>query len=58
MLDYKREIITPEEIGFIDPNVVHEVNILEKPDEVKETMLAAFKRHRDKKEILLPYNFE
>ena len=39
MLDHKRERITPEDIGFIDPDKVHEVNILERPEEVKETLL-------------------
>ena len=58
MLDYKRERITPEDIGFIDPNIVHEVNIQKKPEEVKQALLRCFKRHRNKKEILLPYNFK
>ena len=58
MLDYKRERITPEDVGFIDPDKVHEVNILKRPEEVKETLLRCFKRHRNKKEILLPYNFK
>ena len=47
-----------EEVGFIDPDKVHEVNIQDKPEKVKETLLRCFKRHRNKKEILLPYNFE
>ena len=51
MLDYKRERITPEDVGFIDPDKVHEVNILERPEEVKETLLRCFKRHRNKKGI-------
>ena len=49
MLDYKRERITPEDIGFIDPNVVHEVNIQKKPEEVKQALLRCFKRYHNKK---------
>ena len=33
----------PEEVGFIDPDKVHEVNIQDKPKEVKETLLRCFK---------------
>lgn len=57
MIDYKREIIKPVEIGFMDPNVIHEVSIRKKPQVVKGVMIEAFKRHQDKKEIFLPYNF-
>ena len=58
MLDYKRAGGVNSDVGFIDPDKVHEVNILERPEEVKETLLRCFKRHRNKKEILLPYNFK
>ena len=57
MIDYKREIIKPVEIGFMDPNVIHEVNIRKKPQVVKGVMIEAFKRQQNKKEIFLPYNF-
>ena len=56
MLDCKREGIS--DIGFIDPDKVHEVNIQDKPKEVKETLLRCFKGQRNKKEILFPYNFK
>ena len=57
MLDYKRVGLVSD-VGFLDPDKVYEVNIEDKPEEVKETLLSCFKRQRNKKEILLPYNFK
>ena len=58
ILECKRDEIT--DIGFIDPDKVHEVTI-ENPYYNKDTpeiLLRFLKRQRDKKEILFPYNFK
>ena len=47
------------DIGFIDPDKVHEVTV-ESPLYVQDTedrLLTFFKRQSTKKEILFPYNF-
>ena len=58
MLECKRDEIM--DIGFIDPDKIHEVTI-EDPihnKDTPETLLRFLKRQRDKKEILFPYNFK
>ena len=47
------------DIGFIDPDKVHEVTV-ESPlyaQETEDVLLTFFKRQSTKKEILFPYNF-
>ena len=58
MLECKRDEIT--DIGFIDPDKMHEVTI-EDPIHNKDTpatLLRFLMRQRDKKEILWPYSFK
>ena len=58
MLEGRRNGIT--DIGFIDPDRLHEVTITNPyaNRESPEILLRYFKRQRDKKEILFPYNFK
>ena len=41
MLDYKRAGLISD-VGFIDPDKVHEVNIQDKPEEVKGDIAKVF----------------
>ena len=58
ILECRKDEIT--DIGFIDPDKVHEVTI-ENPFVNKDTpgtLLRFLKRQHDKKEILFPYKFK
>ena len=58
MLELKRDEV--KDIGFIDPDKLHEVTI-EDPIHNKDTsatLLRFLKRQTDKTQILWPYNFK
>ena len=45
------------DIGFIDPNTIHEVTINNHANDTKVLLLRFLKEHMYKSEILFPYNF-
>ena len=47
-----------KDIGFIDPNVNHELTVQVKPQDVEENLLRALMKQHKKDEILFPYNFK
>jgi hypothetical protein len=46
------------DIGFIDPDKVHEVTVEQYAQDTEEFLLTFLKRQSTKKEILFPYNFK
>jgi hypothetical protein len=59
ILECKRKQIY--DVGFIDPNNVHEYNIersAESKQEVEELLLRFLVKQQTKSEILFPYNFK
>ena len=46
------------DIGFIDPDKVHEVTLDQFAEETEDIFLTCIRRQRSKKEILFPYNFK
>src|SRR3954469_3108782 len=47
----------PFDIGFVDPNRVHEEVVRTKPGQTEDYLLKSLLRQQAKREILLPYNF-
>ena len=47
----------PFDIGFVDPNRVHEEVVETKPGQTEDYLLTSLLRQQTKREILLPYNF-
>lgn len=47
----------PFDIGFVDPNRVHEEVVRDKPGQTEDYLLKSLLRQQTKREILLPYNF-
>ena len=45
------------DIGFVDPNRVHEEVVETKPGQTEDYLLKSLLRQQTKREILLPYNF-
>ena len=45
------------DIGFVDPNRVHEEVVRTKPGQTEYYLLRSLLRQQTKMEILLPYNF-
>ena len=56
ILECKKEGIW--DIGFIDPDKVHEVTVEMCAKDTRATLLRFLKRQHTRKEILLPYNFK
>ena len=48
----------PFDIGFVDPNRVHEEVVRTKPGQTEDLLLRSLLRQQTKREILFPYNFE
>ena len=46
------------DLGFIDPNTVHEVTVREYAKDTEDYLLRFLKKQQTKKEILFPYNFK
>jgi len=46
------------DIGFIDPDVIHEYTVLNNPEETKANLLRFLKKQNTRTEILFPYNFK
>jgi hypothetical protein len=55
MLECKRGRIY--DVGFIDPNTVHEVTVQQYAKDTEENLLRFLEKQSFKKEILFPYNF-
>ena len=47
----------PFDIGFVDPNRVHEQVVKNKTGQTEDFLLRSLLRQQTKREILLPYNF-
>jgi hypothetical protein len=45
-------------VGFVDPGVVHEATVRDKPEDTMENLYKALLEQRHYKHILLPYNFQ
>ena len=45
------------DLGFIDPNTVHEVTVKEHAKDTEDYLLRFLKKQQTKTEILFPYNF-
>jgi hypothetical protein len=46
------------DIGFIDPNTVHEVTVNQFPKDTEDNMLMFLQKQQNKSEIFFPYNVE
>ena len=46
------------DIGFIDPNTVHELTVRDYPKDTEENLLRFLQKQENKSEIFFPYNFE
>ena len=46
------------DIGFIDPNTVHEVTVRQYPKDTEDNMLRFLVKQADKEDIFFPYNFK
>ena len=46
------------DIGFIDPNTVHEVTVREYAKDTEDNLLRFLQKQANKEEIFFPYNFE
>ena len=46
------------DIGFIDPDKIHEVTVEQYAQDTEDVLLTFLKRQSTKKEILFPYNFK
>jgi hypothetical protein len=46
------------DIGFIDPNTVHELTVNKFPKDTEENLLRFLQKQENKSEIFFPYNFE
>ena len=46
------------ELGFIDPNTVHEVTVLQYPKDTEDNMLLFLVKQANKEDIFFPYNFK
>ena len=55
ILECKKERIY--DIGFIDPNTIHELTIKNHAKDTEKLLLRFLKEHNTKAEILFPYNF-
>ena len=45
------------DLGFVDPDVVHQHNLIEKPNETEDLLVRALRRQETKRKIIFPYNF-
>jgi hypothetical protein len=46
------------DIGFVDPNRAREVVVQRNPKDIENVLLRALLRQQNRREILLPYNFQ
>jgi len=46
------------DVGFVNPNIVHEFTVKHNKKEIEDYLLRAFIKQQTKREILLPYNFK
>ena len=46
------------DIGFINPNTVHEVTLQKHPADTEKNLLDALLGQQNRREILFPYNFK
>jgi hypothetical protein len=46
------------DIGFIDPNTVHELTVRDYHKDTEENLLLFLQKQENKSEIFFPYNFE
>ena len=46
------------DIGFIDPNTVHEVTVRQYAKDTEDNLLRFLLKQANKEEIFFPYNFE
>ena len=56
IIECRKDEIT--DIGFIDPDKVHEVTIEHYAQDIEQFLLMFLKRQSTKKEILFSYNFK
>ena len=56
MQECKRQQIY--DIGFIDPNVIHEYNVQRSAQDIEEYLLRFLVQQETKSEIQFPYNFK
>ena len=45
------------DIGFINPNVIHEYTVKRKAKEIEDNLLRPLLKNQTKDKILFPYNF-
>ena len=46
------------DIGFINPNTVHEFTVKMSPKDIEKVLLRALIEQQNRREILFPYNFQ
>ena len=46
------------DIGFINPNVIHEWTVQKNATETEENLLQSLLKNQNKDKILFPYNFK
>ena len=46
------------ELGFIDPDTVHEVTVQDYAKDTEDNMLRFLEKQADKEDIFFPYNFK
>jgi hypothetical protein len=46
------------DIGFINPNTIHEVTVQRNAKDTEKILLRALIEQQNKREILFPYNFK
>ena len=46
------------DIGFIDPNTVHEVTVRQYAKDTEDNLLMFLQKQANKEEIFFPYNFK
>lgn len=46
------------DIGFINPNVIHEVTVKKYATETEDNLLQSLLKNQNKDKILFPYNFK
>ena len=56
MLECKRGRLY--DIGFIDPNTIHQVTVRHFPKDTEDNLLMFLQKQETKSEIFFPYNFE
>ena len=46
------------DIGFIDPNTIHEVTVQQYAKDIEDNLLRFLQKQANKEKIFFPYNFE